>query len=98
MCELKRHSLSLGISCIRSEFQDSHVKSVPYHFHYSDLTDSTNLIRLGPHTQLIESGNIVAETPVQVSFETPEYAANADVIGTLCLLQTMGDAPIAKDT
>ncbi len=57
--------------------------------HYGDLTDATNLIRLAQETQSIEIYNLAAQSHVQVSFETPEYTANADGLGRLHLLEAM---------
>ena len=68
---------------------DPHEKGVRFFLHYGDLTDATNLIRLVQETQPDEIYNLAAQSHVQVSFETPEYTANADALGTLRLLEAI---------
>jgi GDPmannose 4,6-dehydratase len=70
-------------------YQDPHEKNVNLKLHYGDLTDSTNLIRIIQETQPDEIYNLAAMSHVQVSFETPEYTANADGIGTLRILEAI---------
>jgi GDPmannose 4,6-dehydratase len=70
-------------------YQDQHEKNVNFFLHYGDLTDSTNLIRLVQETAPDEIYNLAAQSHVMVSFETPEYTANADAIGTLRLLEAI---------
>src|SRR4029077_2267064 len=62
---------------------------VRFHLHYGDVTDATNLIRIVQETQPDEIYNLAAQSHVQVSFETPEYTANADAVGTLRLLEAI---------
>ena len=70
-------------------YQDRHEKNVKMHLHYGDLTDSTNLIRIIQETQPDEIYNLAAMSHVKVSFDTPEYTANADGIGTLRILEAV---------
>ena len=86
---LKRRSSSFNTGRIEDIYQDPHVQGARFHLHYGDLTDSTNLIRLVQQTQPTEIYNLAAQSHVQVSFETPEYTANADAIGTLRLLEAI---------
>lgn len=86
---LKRRSSSFNTGRIESIYQDPHVADPRLSLHYGDMTDSTNLIRLVKETQPDEIYNLAAQSHVQVSFETPEYTANADGIGTLRLLEAI---------
>ena len=86
---LKRRSSSFNTSRIEDIYQDPHVENSRFHLHYGDLTDSTNLIRIVQETKPTEIYNLAAQSHVQVSFETPEYTANSDAIGTLRLLEAM---------
>jgi GDPmannose 4,6-dehydratase len=86
---LKRRSSSLNTARIDHLYQDIHEQDVRFQLHYGDLTDSTNLIRIVQETQPDEIYNLAAQSHVQVSFETPEYTANADGIGTLRLLEAI---------
>ena len=70
-------------------YRDPHEKDVPFFMHYGDLTDSTNLIRIIQEVQPDEIYNLAAQSHVKVSFETPEYTANADALGTLRLLEAL---------
>ena len=70
-------------------YQDQHEKDVKLFLHYGDLTDSTNLIRIIQETQPDEIYNLAAQSHVMVSFETPEYTANSDALGTLRILEAM---------
>src|SRR5438045_6805938 len=70
-------------------YQDPHEPSQQYILHYGDMTDATNLIRIVQETQPDEIYNLAAQSHVQVSFETPEYTANADGLGTLRLLEAI---------
>ncbi|MFN5795143.1 MAG: GDP-mannose 4,6-dehydratase, partial [Bacteroidota bacterium] len=70
-------------------YKDTHEQKVNFFLHYGDLTDSTNLIRLIQETQPDEIYNLAAQSHVKVSFETPEYTANADGIGTLRILEAI---------
>ncbi len=86
---VKRRSSSFNTERINGLYQDPHGEGVRMHLHYGDLTDSTNLIRLLQETQPDEVYNLGAQSHVQVSFDTPEYTANADAIGTLRLLEAI---------
>jgi GDPmannose 4,6-dehydratase len=86
---LKRRSSSFNTGRIENIYQDPHEEGARFHLHYGDLTDSTNLIRIVQQVQPTEIYNLAAQSHVQVSFETPEYTANADAIGTLRLLEAI---------
>lgn len=86
---VKRRSSSFNTSRIDDIYQDPHNSGSRFHLHYGDLTDSTNLIRIVQETQPDELYNLGAQSHVQVSFETPEYTANSDAIGTLRLLEAI---------
>lgn len=95
---LKRRSSSFNTSRIEEIYEDPHVEHQRFHLHYGDLTDSTNLIRIVQETQPDEIYNLAAQSHVQVSFETPEYTANADGIGTLRLLEAIRILGLEKHT
>ncbi len=86
---IKRRSSLFNTERIDHLYQDPHEKNVRMHLHYGDLTDSTNLIRIIQETQPDEIYNLAAMSHVHVSFETPEYTANADGIGTLRILEAV---------
>jgi len=86
---IKRRSSSFNTGRIEDIYQDPHVEHARFHLHYGDMTDSTNLIRIVQETQPTEIYNLAAQSHVQVSFETPEYTANSDALGTLRLLEAM---------
>ncbi|MBA4049621.1 MAG: GDP-mannose 4,6-dehydratase [Cyanobacteria bacterium DS2.008] len=86
---LKRRSSSFNTARIEDIYQDPHVEGANLHLHYGDMTDSTNLIRIIQEVRPDELYNLAAQSHVQVSFETPEYTANADGIGTLRLLEAL---------
>jgi GDPmannose 4,6-dehydratase len=86
---LKRRSSSFNTGRIESIYEDPHVSNPRFFLHYGDMTDSTNLIRLVQETQPDEIYNLAAQSHVAVSFETPEYTANADGIGVLRLLEAI---------
>jgi GDPmannose 4,6-dehydratase len=86
---IKRRSSLLNTQRIDHLYHDPHEKGVTFKLHYGDLTDSTNLIRIIQETQPDEIYNLAAQSHVQVSFETPEYTANADAVGTLRLLEAL---------
>jgi len=86
---LKRRSSSFNTDRIDHLYQDQHESNVRFKLHYGDLTDSTNLIRIVQEVQPDEIYNLAAMSHVQVSFEMPEYTANADGIGTLRLLEAV---------
>ena len=84
---VKRRSSSFNTSRIDHLFQDLHDNTdFPFVLHFGDVTDSTNLIRLIQEVQPDEIYNLAAQSHVRVSFDTPEYTANADALGTLRLL------------
>src|SRR5574343_1380993 len=86
---VKRRSSLFNTDRIDHLYQDTHEKKVNFFLHYGDLTDSTNLIRIIQETQPDEIYNLAAQSHVKVSFETPEYTANADAIGTLRILEAI---------
>jgi GDPmannose 4,6-dehydratase len=86
---VKRRSSSLNTQRVDHLYVDPHVEGVKFFLHYGDMTDATNLIRLIQETQPTEIYNLAAQSHVQVSFETPEYTANADAVGTLRLLEAI---------
>jgi len=86
---IKRRSSSFNTARVDHLYQDSHDPDVHFFLHYGDLTDATNLIRLIQTTQPNEIYNLAAQSHVQVSFETPEYTANTDALGTLRLLEAI---------
>jgi GDPmannose 4,6-dehydratase len=86
---VKRRSSSFNTARIDHLYQDPHEKNVRLTLHYGDMTDATNLIRIVQETQPDEIYNLAAQSHVQVSFETAEYTANADAIGTLRLLEAI---------
>lgn len=86
---IKRRSSSFNTSRIDSLYQDPHSEDIKFHLHYGDMTDATNLIGLMQKINPDEVYNLAAQSHVQVSFETPEYTANADGLGTLRLLEAI---------
>ncbi len=86
---IKRRSSSFNTGRIEDIYQDPHVENARFVLHYGDLTDSTNLIRIVQQVRPTEIYNLAAQSHVAVSFETPEYTANADAIGTLRLLEAI---------
>jgi GDPmannose 4,6-dehydratase len=86
---IKRRSSSFNTARIEDIYQDPHVEHQRLILHYGDLTDATNLIRIVQESQPDEIYNLAAQSHVQVSFESPEYTANADGLGTLRLLEAI---------
>jgi GDPmannose 4,6-dehydratase len=86
---VKRRSSSFNTGRVDHLYADPHELGVRFFMHYGDMTDATNLIRLVQETQPTEIYNLAAQSHVQVSFETPEYTANADGLGTLRLLEAI---------
>jgi len=86
---VKRRSSSFNTSRVDHIYRDRHERDVRFFLHFGDLTDSTNLIRLVQETQPDEIYNLAAQSHVHVSFETPEYTADSDAIGTLRLLEAI---------
>jgi len=86
---VKRRASSLNSQRIDHLYVDPHVPEAAFHLHYGDMTDSTNLLRVVQQTQPDEIYNLAAQSHVRVSFETPEYTANADALGTLRMLEAI---------
>lgn len=86
---IKRRSSLFNTDRIDHLYKDQHEEDVNFFLHYGDLTDSTNLIRIVQEVQPDEIYNLAAQSHVQVSFETPEYTANSDALGTLRLLEAI---------
>lgn len=95
---IKRRSSSFNTGRIEDIYQDPHVEHPRFVMHYGDMTDATNLIRIVQETQPDEIYNLAAQSHVQVSFETPEYTANADGIGVLRLLEAIRILGLEKKT
>jgi len=86
---VKRRASSFNTDRIDHLYHDPHAAGVKLYLHYGDLTDATNLIRIVQQTQPDEIYNLAAQSHVAVSFETPEYTANADALGTLRILEAV---------
>ena len=86
---IKRRSSSFNTGRIDHIYQDPHTPNAHFQIHYGDMTDSTNLIRIVQAVQPDEIYNLAAQSHVQVSFETPEYTANADATGALRILEAI---------
>lgn len=95
---VKRRSSSFNTARVDDIYQDIHELDRRFVLHYGDLTDATNLIRLVQQTQPTEIYNLGAQSHVQVSFETPEYTANSDALGTLRLLEALRILGMEKTT
>lgn len=95
---VKRRASLINTDRIDHLYQDPHEKNVRFRLHYGDMTDSTNLIRIIQETQPDEIYNLAAMSHVKVSFDTPEYTANADGIGTLRLLEAIRILGLEKKT
>src|SRR6187551_802605 len=95
---IKRRSSSLNTDRIDHLYQDPQEKNIHFKLHYGDLTDSTNLIRIIQETQPDEIYNLAAQSHVKVSFETPEYTANSDALGTLRILEAIRILKLEKKT
>src|SRR6185369_17155013 len=95
---IKRRSSLINTGRIDHLYQDPHEKNVRFTLHYGDMTDSTNLIRIIQEVQPDEIYNLAAMSHVKVSFDTPEYTANADGIGTLRLLEAVRILGLEKKT
>ena len=95
---IKRRASLINTDRIDHLYQDPHEKNVRFKLHYGDLTDSTNLIRIVQEVQPDEIYNLAAMSHVKVSFDTPEYTANADGIGTLRLLEAIRILKLEKKT
>src|SRR5205809_1414019 len=95
---VKRRASSFNSERIDHLYQDPHKSGTRFFLHYGDLTDSTNMIRLVQETQPDEIYNLAAQSHVQVSFETAEYTANADALGTLRLLEAIRILGLERQT
>ncbi len=95
---IKRRSSSFNTARVDHLYRDPHERHVNFFMHYGDLTDSTNLIRIIQEVQPDEIFNLAAQSHVQVSFETPEYTANSDGLGTLRLLEAIRILGMEKKT
>lgn len=95
---IKRRSSSFNTGRIDHLYQDPHRGDVPFLLHHGDMTDSTNLIRLMQQIRPTEIYNLAAQSHVAVSFESPEYTANADAIGVLRLLEAIRILGMEKET
>src|SRR5210317_2062216 len=95
---IKRRASSFNTDRIDHLYQDPHEQGVKMRLHYGDMTDSTSLIRIIQEVQPVEIYNLAAQSHVQVSFETPEYTANADAMGTLRILEAVRLLGMEKKT
>jgi GDPmannose 4,6-dehydratase len=95
---VKRRASSINTDRIDHLYQDPHERNVRLKLHYGDLTDSTNLIRIVQEVQPDEVYNLAAQSHVGVSFETPEYTANSDAVGTLRVLEAIRILGLEKKT
>lgn len=95
---IKRRSSSFNTGRVEHLYQDPHEPNQQFILHYGDMTDATNLIRIVQETQPDEIYNLAAQSHVQVSFETAEYTANADALGTLRLLEAIRLLGLTKKT
>ncbi len=95
---VKRRASSFNTDRIDHLYQDPHERNVRLKLHYGDLTDSTNIIRIIQEVQPDEIYNLAAQSHVGVSFETPEYTANADAVGTLRVLEAIRILGLEKKT
>src|ERR1700677_1724516 len=95
---VKRRSSSFNTARVDHLYEDPHSGNVPFLLHYGDMTDSTNLIRLMQQVRPTEIYNLAAQSHVGVSFESPEYTANADAIGVLRLLEAIRILGMEKET
>ena len=95
---VKRRSSSFNTARIDHLYEDPHAGNVPFLLHYGDMTDSTNLIRLMQQIRPTEIYNLAAQSHVAVSFESPEYTANADALGVLRLLEAIRMLGMEQET
>src|SRR6202049_3287226 len=86
---IKRRSSSFNTERVDHLYADPHLPNVRFFLHYGDMTDATNLLRIVQETRPTEIYNLAAQSHVQVAFETPEYTANADGLGTLRMLEAI---------
>jgi GDPmannose 4,6-dehydratase len=95
---IKRRSSSFNTGRVDHLYQDPHEQHIRFKLHYGEMTDATNLIRIIQEAQPTEIYNLAAQSHVQVSFETPEYTANADALGALRLLEAIRILRMEKRT
>src|SRR5215212_8523618 len=95
---IKRRSSSFNSGRIDHLYRDPHETKVNFVLHYGDMTDATNIIRIVQQVRPDEIYNLAAQSHVQVSFETPEYTANADALGTLRILEAIRILGLEKHT
>lgn len=95
---VKRRSSSFNSQRVDHFYKDPHIENARFFMHYGDMTDATNLIRIVQETQPDEIYNLAAQSHVMVSFETAEYTANADAMGTLRLLEAIRILRLDKKT
>lgn len=95
---LKRRASSFNSARVDHLYTDPHLPETKFFMHYGDMTDSTNLIRIVQETQPDEIYNLAAQSHVRVSFETPEYTANADAVGSLRFLEAIRILGMAEST
>ena len=95
---IKRRSSSFNTDRIDHLYQDPHEAGARMHLHYGDLTDATNVVRVIQSVQPEEIYNLAAQSHVAVSFETPEYTANADALGALRILEAIRILGLEKRT
>ncbi len=95
---IRRRSSSFNTRRVEHIYQDPHEQNLRFAMHYGDMTDATNLIRIVQETQPDEIYNLAAQSHVMVSFETAEYTANADALGTLRLLEAIRILGMEKRT
>ena len=95
---IKRRTSLIKTDRVDHLYHDPHYKGRPFYLHYGDMTDSTNLIRIIQETQPDEIYNLAAQSHVQVSFESPEYTADVDALGTLRLLEAIRILGLEKKT
>jgi len=95
---IKRRSSSFNTERVDHLYHDPHEAGPPFELHYGDMTDATNLVRLVQQVKPTEIYNLAAQSHVQVSFETPEYTANADALGPLRLLEAVRLLGLEKET
>ena len=86
---IKRRSSLFNTDRVDHLYQDPHIEGRNFHLHYGDLTDATNIIRIIQEVQPDEIYNLGAQSHVQVSFDSPEYTANVDALGSLRLLEAI---------
>jgi GDPmannose 4,6-dehydratase len=95
---IKRRSSSFNTGRVDHIYTDPHFNGLPFYMHYGDMTDSTNLIRLIQETQPDEIYNLAAQSHVQVSFDSPEYTADVDGLGTMRMLEAIRLLGMEKKT